>query len=171
MPEKHLIDPDKRARVAALHAQGLGRNEIARRLDMRPADVTRAAREAGLSFDRAATDKATRARTRDMAAARQTQLIRAYDAVDMILDRLEDPHPVAMLRGEGGIPRETPVSQIPARDLAQLTDALYKVRTVASKLEAVDNPAAVEASDMLTRLADRLGIDDTAEPTQAHTDR
>lgn len=164
MPEKHRIDPGKRAQVSALHAQGLGRNEIARRLGMRPADVTRAAREAGLSFDRAATEKATRAHKADLAAARQTQLIRAYDAVDMILDRLEDPHPVAMLRGGGGIPREVPVSQIPARDLAQLTDALYKVRVIASKLEDVDNPAAVEASDMLTRLADRLGIDDTAQP-------
>lgn|GEM_PF-5682240 len=171
MPEKHRIDPGKRAQVAALHAQGVGRNEIARRLDMRPNDVTRAARDAGLSFDRTRTRQATAARTADMAAARQAQLIRSYGVVDAILDRLEDPHPIAILKGEGGIPREVPVSQIPARDLARLADSLWKVRSVATRLEAVDNPAAQEASDMLTRLADRLGIDDTAEPTQAHTDR
>lgn len=161
------LTPAKRRQIVELTEQGVGRNEIARRLNIRPADVTAVVNDAGLSFNRSATEKAVRAHKIDLAARRASQLERIYDVVDKTLDRLEDRSPLSLLKGEGGIESEVPVSLIPARDLLQISNSLAAQRKAASDLERIDNPAAESAASLLTNLAGRLGIDDQAEPTGA----
>jgi len=56
--------------VAELHAQGHGRNEIARRLAVGETTVSRAAVIAGVRFDATATEVATRSRTAQRAEQR-----------------------------------------------------------------------------------------------------
>ena len=56
--------------VAELHAQGHGRNEVARRLGVGTATVSRAAAIAGVRFDATATEVATRSRTAQLAEQR-----------------------------------------------------------------------------------------------------
>lgn len=75
---KPLTD-DERAEIVELIEQGLSRNEIALRVERSPGSITNVARDAGLSFDRAATQQATAARAADT-AARMTQL--ASDLAD-----------------------------------------------------------------------------------------
>lgn len=161
------LTPAKRRQIVELAEQGVGRNEIARRLNIRPADVTAVVNDAGLSFNRSATEKAVRAHKIDLAARRASQLERIYDVVDKTLERLEDRSPLSLLKGEGGIESEVPVSLIPARDLLQISNSLAAQRKAASDLERIDNPAAESAASLLTNLAGRLGIDDQAEPTGA----
>lgn len=60
------IAPD----VAELHAEGMGRNEIARALAVSPGTVSNAARIAGVEFDRSSTEVATRTRTEQLAEDR-----------------------------------------------------------------------------------------------------
>lgn len=159
-------DPARRQRqIADLHAQGLGCNAIARKLGCSPSAVSRTCSKLGLTFDRAKVAAANKAHKIDLAERRAAQLERIYGVVDTILDRLEDPFPNALLRGEGGIEQETAVTLIPARDLQQITNSLSTTRRTATELERIDNPAAEAAASMLVNLADRLGIDDTSEPT------
>ncbi|NCL74708.1 hypothetical protein [Rhodococcus sp. YH1] len=65
--------------VRKLHAEGLGRNEIARRLGCAAGTVTRAAELAGVSFDRAPV-QATAAAQMD-AATRRARLADGWHAV------------------------------------------------------------------------------------------
>ena len=58
------------ADVAELHAEGMGRNEIARALAVSPGTVSNAARIAGVEFDRSSTEVATRTRTEQLAEDR-----------------------------------------------------------------------------------------------------
>lgn len=82
-------------RVAQLHADGHGRNEIGRRLGVGGRIVTTLAREQGLTFDRKATSTATAARTAD-SRERRSRLAAA------ILDAAEDD-----LRSFGRMPKPT----------------------------------------------------------------
>lgn len=56
--------------VAELVAAGHGRNEIARRLEVSPSTVSTAAKRAGVTFDGAATEAATRVRVAQAADTR-----------------------------------------------------------------------------------------------------
>lgn len=70
----------ERERVRELHAQGLGRNQIAVELDRSAGTVTAIAKQLGLSFDRAKTAAATVAKVQDAKA------IRAQLAIDLLSD-------------------------------------------------------------------------------------
>lgn len=65
-----LVTARERARVAELHAQGLSRNAIAKELGRPWSTITKVAKELGLSFDRAATEKAVAAKVIDNKARR-----------------------------------------------------------------------------------------------------
>jgi hypothetical protein len=71
-PPRKWTDADDRT-LAALHGEGLGLNEIAKKMGRANASVSRYAARAGLSFDRTATAKATNAAVVD-AKARQVRL-------------------------------------------------------------------------------------------------
>jgi hypothetical protein len=68
--------------VRVLHAEGHGRNEIARRLSRSPRTVSVIAAELNLAFDRTMTEEATRARMADLNA------LRAQLAVDLTHDAM-----------------------------------------------------------------------------------
>ncbi|MEU2111835.1 helix-turn-helix domain-containing protein [Streptomyces sp. NPDC019507] len=64
------VTDQTRADIRRLHAEGCGRNEIARRLVRSPRTISVEAAAMGLSFDRTATEEATRARVADLAERR-----------------------------------------------------------------------------------------------------
>ncbi|MGW0933137.1 helix-turn-helix domain-containing protein [Streptomyces sp. NPDC002644] len=71
MPKPRPITDQDRRRVAELHAQNLGRNEIAKAIGRSPDTVSRIAKALGLSFARAAqVEAATVVRKADLAARR-----------------------------------------------------------------------------------------------------
>lgn len=75
------ITEKKREQVRLLHEQGLGRNAIAEKTGLSAGSVTAVARKLGLTFDRAMTEDATRARKADAAALRaELELTLAEDA-------------------------------------------------------------------------------------------
>ncbi|TYK47166.1 helix-turn-helix domain-containing protein [Actinomadura decatromicini] len=65
MAARRPIDDTDRRRVAELHAQGLNRNQIAREIGRAQSTVSKIAAELGLTFDRARTAEATRAKVAD----------------------------------------------------------------------------------------------------------
>ena len=64
------VTDETRASIRHLHSIGLGRNEIARQLEISGASVTKAAKQLDLSFDRTDTAAAVAARQIDLAAMR-----------------------------------------------------------------------------------------------------
>lgn len=95
------ISARKRNAILADIRAGNRRNEIARKHGVSAGSVTSIAKQAGLSFDRSATEKATRARAADCRALR-TQL-----QADLLADaqrfraRAWSPYQVAMSTAEG----------------------------------------------------------------------
>lgn len=74
--------------VADLAAEGVARNEIARRLDCSPATVTKAARMAGVAFDGTATEAATVANVARSTASRAELADRSAGLADKAGRRL-----------------------------------------------------------------------------------
>lgn len=100
--------------VRALHAEGHGRNEIARRLNRSPRTISVIAAELGIGFDRTMTEEATRARMADLAA------LRAQLAVDLTHDAMRlsgamwEPAVVYNFGGKDNIYAEKTVDEPPA---------------------------------------------------------
>lgn len=64
------VSDETRARIVELHGEGMGRNAIAREVDLNPSTVGRICAGLGLTFDRSATRAAVEARVVDLKAER-----------------------------------------------------------------------------------------------------
>ncbi|MEU6441360.1 helix-turn-helix domain-containing protein [Streptomyces sp. NPDC047046] len=81
-----------RAAVRRLHAQGKGRNEIAKALHRSPSTVSKLAAELGLTFDRAPeVAAATAVRKADLAARRAQFAERLQDIAEREADKMSAP--------------------------------------------------------------------------------
>lgn len=94
------ISEDQKTQVLALHAQGLARNEIARRVGISAGSVTNICRDAGLTFDRSETKQATEARQVDLAAGRIRLAEKMLAASEDMLDRIDDEYVVYNFGGK-----------------------------------------------------------------------
>jgi phosphoglycolate phosphatase-like HAD superfamily hydrolase len=84
------VSEEERETLRRLHAEGKGRNEIARQLGRSAGTVTNIASELGLSFDRSATKKASEARAA-YAEERRLELIgKGFDKADDMLAAIAD---------------------------------------------------------------------------------
>lgn len=87
------VTEHQRQQVRDLHAKGLPRNEIARQVGISNDSVSKICRAAGLGFDRAGTEAATKAKQVDtkkvralLAADSITTARRALDRINIMLD-------------------------------------------------------------------------------------
>lgn len=92
-------DPAVRARVAELHAAGMGRNAIASELGLGTSTITRIAKALGLDFSRAQTAVAVQARSIDLAAGRQRLVEKMLGRAEKMLDDLDGPYLVYAFGG------------------------------------------------------------------------
>lgn len=141
-------DPAIRARVAELHAQGLTRNAIARDLGIAQSTVTLIAGDLGLSFDRARTAEATRAKVADARQARAELVLRFYGQAHAALDRLDRTEHDRAEVSAGQLVQWT-AADLPAQDIKALVQAAGSAADRAVRLEQVDadtmNLPAVDA--------------------------
>ncbi|MFF3622344.1 helix-turn-helix domain-containing protein [Streptomyces sp. NPDC002467] len=154
-----VTDAD-REQVRALHAQGLGRNEIARRLNRGSRTISVIAEELGLTFDRTATAVATEARKADARARRVALVERAYARAEKIYSRLEADETTGYRFTSptvNGIESKT-LDHVPAQDERALAMAAGQHLSHAAKLEAIDAGAGHEEDrGILAGLAKALG--------------
>lgn len=94
------ISEDQKAQVLALHAEGLARNEIARRVHISAGSVTNICRAEGLTFDRSETKQATEARSVDLAAGRIRLAEKMLAASEGMLDVIDGPYEVYNFGGK-----------------------------------------------------------------------
>ena len=154
------VTDETRAEVGRLHADGLGRNAIARALDVPAATVSGIARALGLEFDREQTALALRARQIDLAAERATiksmLLVRARDA----LEALDAPALVYSFGGKDNTYAERVLDAPPVADQRNLMTIAGIALTRYADLDRVDNGATgtAEAVGMLDRLSSALTV-------------
>lgn len=94
------ITDDQKTEVLALHAEGIARNEIARRVGISAGSVTNICRDAGLTFDRSETKQATEARQVDLAAGRIRLAEKMLAASEGMLDVIDGPYEVYNFGGK-----------------------------------------------------------------------
>jgi hypothetical protein len=155
---KPPLTAKQRATILKLHADGLGRNQIARTTGLGAATVTKVIHEAGLSFDRTATKAAVEARRIDLADARTRLTERLYTRATSILDRLEADTYTAVMRASFGEEKPQTLQFVPARDERDLAAALGVLATQAARLEQVGNPAGEKVKGLLGEIADQIGL-------------
>lgn len=93
------VTDELRARVVALHGDGLGRNAIAREVEVSGATVSKIARQLGLSFDREQTAFALRARQLDLSDIRERIARKFLVRAEQALDDMESPVTIGQFGG------------------------------------------------------------------------
>ncbi|MEU9714983.1 helix-turn-helix domain-containing protein [Streptomyces sp. NPDC047976] len=155
MPRKGAqpVTDQTKADVRRLHAEGLGRNAIARELHRSPRAVSVICEELGLTFDRTAAAVATEARMVDIRARRTDIMERLQAQAEKILARLKrQEHRVREVSFGKVVTYE--VEELPAQDVRNLMVAVSIATTQAAKLEALASDGGVnDAKSMLGQLA------------------
>jgi hypothetical protein len=120
---KRPVTEETAEEVRALHAQGLGRNEIARRLQRSPRTVSVLCAEMGLSFDRTMTEEATRARVADVTERRAILAEALQTDAERLTERMWLPAVVYNFGGKDNSYEEREVDEPPAGDKRALMSA------------------------------------------------
>lgn len=153
---KRPVTDETRQQVRQLHAEGHGRNEIARRLERSPRTISVLCDEMGLDFDRTATAVATEARKVDAKARRVALVDRYYAQAHRQLDRLDRSEHVVKEASFGKVLTYT-IPEPTAQDVRALMQAAATASAQAAKLEALDaDGGAEEAKSVLGQLASGL---------------
>lgn len=143
------INDGDRAQVIALHAQGLSRNEIARRIRRSGRTVSRIAVELGLSFERSgATAAATEARKVDAAERRSRLQVDALAAAERLLGQMFSPARVYNFGGKDNTYEETTHDEPPFRDKQAIATAMQALAQTALKLAEYERATAAGGADI-----------------------
>lgn len=158
MTDRRPVTDDDRRQVAALHAQGKTRNDIARELGRSGRTVTRLAGELGLSFERAgATAAATAAKKADGAARRARLQVDALEAAQKLLGQMFAPTKVFNFGGKDNTYEEAQHSEPPFRDKRDIATALQALANTALKLAEYDKATGSESEkSVLGDMRDQL---------------
>lgn len=156
MPAPPLTD-DERQQIRDLHAQGHGCNHIARQLGRDRSTISRAATAMGLTFDRAQTKAATKARAADNAATR------AQLASDLLADavrlrqQLWQSCTIHSFGGKDNVYNEHQVPEPPFRDKRDIMNTVGVAVDKALRLTDYDqHDGADEVTSLLGSLFDGL---------------
>jgi hypothetical protein len=151
------ISEDRFDEFRDLHAQGLGRNAIAREMGIAPVVASRTAEYLGLTFDRSQIQAATEARLADLAERRALLAESLIDDAEKLRAQMWQPAVIFSFGGKDNTYAEEPVLEPPAGDkralMATAGMAIDRSLKLAPPLEAA---GADNATSMLDRIA--LGI-------------
>lgn len=117
------VTDEERAEIRRLHAEGHGRNEIARFIGRGLRTVSIQAQKMGLTFDRTMTEEATRARMADLAEKRTILAEALTDDALRLSAQMWEPTVVFNIGGKDNTYTEEPVDEPPAADKRALMAA------------------------------------------------
>ncbi|MFP8960025.1 hypothetical protein ACLIYP_05550 [Streptomyces nanhaiensis] len=112
--DQRPVTQDDYDAVARLHAEGLGRNEIARRIDRAQRTVSVIAAELGLTFDTTMTEEATRHRVAQLAERRAILAEALQGDAERLTEQLWQPSKVWNFGGKDNKYAERTVPEPPA---------------------------------------------------------
>lgn len=150
--------PEEREAIKSLHAQGLGRNEIARRTGLPQKVVSRVALEEGLSFERSgATAAATKAKQADAAANRARLQGEALAASVRLMGQMFQPTTVFNFGGRDNEYNERVMPEPPFSDKRAIAVAVQSLASTALRLAEFDRSSDdQQQGSILLDLRDQL---------------
>jgi DNA-binding transcriptional MerR regulator len=158
-------------RLRQLHADGVSRNEIARRMEWSVGTITNHSNRLGLSFDREAVRAATDARQIDLRNRRQRLQEQFLDLAEHTMTRARSRYLLTGTSHTGEITAEF-VPEPPAKETKDFTLAASSAITSALKLaqaaagdEGRENARGLlrTLGEAMTAAAQDLGVDDADE--------
>jgi hypothetical protein len=158
-----VTDQD-RQRIRQLHAEGLGRNDIARELGRSGQTISKIADELGLRFDRAATLAATRARKADAAALRATLTLDYLRDAQRLRHQLWEPHKAYNFGGKDNTYNEQQFDEPPVDAKLKLMQASTMAADRSVRLEQHDAGDGGLAGGLVADLVAGLRGEQGAEP-------
>lgn len=114
------VTDEEREQVRALHAEGHGRNEIARRIGRSQRTISLLAAAMHLTFDRTATEEATRARRADLAERRVILAEALQSDAEQLTEQMWQPATIYNFGGKDNTYEEKHVDQPPTLDKKNL---------------------------------------------------
>ncbi|HET6356082.1 helix-turn-helix domain-containing protein [Streptomyces sp.] len=168
---KPVTDQD-RADICRLHAEGCGRNEIARQLVRSPRTISVEAAKMGLTFDRAATEEATRARKADLEEKRVILADALTDDALRLSAQVWEPATIYNFGGKDNTYEFKLVDEPPAIDKKALITAAtaasaQSLRLVPPTVESGSDDARSMLGKLFTGLAEVVREHEAAEPEEA----
>ncbi|MDG4832413.1 helix-turn-helix domain-containing protein [Solwaraspora sp. WMMD1047] len=158
MAKQRPVTDHDRQQVRELHAQGLGRNAIAKALNRGTRTITRLAAEQGLDFDRTTAAKATAAKQADARARRATLALGLLDDAEKLRGQLFTACTVYNFGGKDNTFEQALISEPSFRDKRDLMSAIGTAIDKAVRLDEYDaDPGIDAAKSMLGALARGLG--------------
>lgn len=163
--QRAVTDEDRDA-IRALHAEGCSRNEIARRLNRSGRTISVHAATLGLTFDRAATEEATRARMADLAEKRTILAEALVDDALRLSAQVWQPATVYNFGGKDNSYEVRDVPEPPAIDKRALMAAATSAAAQSLRLvPPTADSGAQEAVSMVGQLF--TGLAEVAERLKA----
>lgn len=159
-PERRPVTEDDYEQVRALHAQGLGRNDIARALDRSGQIISRLAKEQGLSFARAGeVAAATEVRRADLAARRILLAEQLQSDAEHLRAQMWQPTVVFAFGGKDNTYEEHLLDEAPSADKKALMATAGMALDRSLKLEPIRDDSGADAArsmlgQLMTGLAD-----------------
>lgn len=154
------VTDELRQQIIDLHAAGLGRNEIAKRLPISAGLVTKVCKELGLNFDRSTTAVAVAARQVDLRARRAELRTLLLDDAHRLRKQMWEPARLVNFGGRDNTLAETQLAEPLFADKKNIMASVGIAVDRILKLEAIDDDAGDAAKSMAARLAEQLGLAD-----------
>lgn len=152
------VTEEELATLQRLHAEGHGRNEIARIMGRGLRTISVHAAKLNLSFDRTATEEATRARKADLEEKRVILADALTDDALRLSAQVWEPATIYSFGGKDNTYEEKQVDEPPASDKRQLITAATAAAAQSLRLvPPTADSGADDARSMLGKLFTGLG--------------
>lgn len=144
--------------IARLHGEGLGRNAISRQMKIGQRQVSEAAEEMGLSFDRSRTERATRVRQADNDDRRQRLMEgQLLDALKF-RDHLYKPCTIGQFGGRDNTWNEVTLDRPHFQDQLRLQQAINGATNNVLRLLEAQAGANRNVINLVLATAEKLGL-------------
>jgi transposase-like protein len=145
-----LVTDEEKAEIVRLHGEGLGRNEIARRIGRAQRTVSIVCAAEGLVFDVTMTEEATRHRVAQLADRRAMLAEALQDDAERLTEQLWQPSKVFRIGGSANKYTERQLDEPPADAKKDLMSAAgiaieKSLKLVPPEREDLEGLAAVDA--------------------------
>jgi hypothetical protein len=151
------ISEDRFDEFRALHAEGYGRNRIAREMGIAPVTASRTAEYLGLTFDRSKIEAATKARLADLAERRALLAEDLLEDAEKLRAQMWKPTIVYSFGGKDNTYEEHEFAEAPAAEKrALMSTAATAIDRVLKLVPAEESSNLDSAKSMLGSLGEAL---------------
>lgn len=148
------VTEEELAEIRRLHAEGYGRNDIARATGRSNRTISIHANRMGLTFDRTMTEAATAARRADLAARKADIISALYDIAEDEIAYLTRDGQYELVEVSSGQAVKYTTERLPAQDRRALINAVSLAVSTAHRMDADEDAGVADGISLVGRLAE-----------------